>query len=311
MIRFDPHDWALILGGSSGFGLATARKLAAHGMAVCVVHRDRRGAMPRIEQGFDEVRSHGHPFLALNLDALAPEGMATTLQALQEAMGSEGRVKVLLHSIAFGNLKPLAPRRGPRRAQQAVERLAAELGLPLEQVQETLQRLAGEGEAPLAGLVPTPEGEALMEDEDMARTIYSMGTSLLTWVQRLHGAGLFAEDARVLGLTSEGNEVAWSGYAAVAAAKVALESVSRAIAVEFGPYGIRSNILQAGVTDTPALRLIPGSAKMAAHSLMRNPLGRLTVPEDIANMVCLLATPEAAWVNGALIRVDGGERVAG
>ena len=74
MIRFDPNHWALILGGSSGFGLATARKMAAHGMSVCVVHRDRRGAMPRIEQAFDEIRGHGHGFLALNLDALACEG---------------------------------------------------------------------------------------------------------------------------------------------------------------------------------------------------------------------------------------------
>jgi NAD(P)-dependent dehydrogenase (short-subunit alcohol dehydrogenase family) len=310
MIRFDADHWALILGGSSGFGLATARKLAAHGMSVCVVHRDRRGAMPRIEQAFDEIRAHGHGFVALNLDALAPEGLDRTIEALREAMGAEGRVKALLHSIAFGNLKPLVAPRGPRRDEQAVERLAAELGLPAADLQEILGRLASEGEAPLQALVPVPEGQACLEDEDMARTIYSMGTSLLTWVQRLHGAGLFAQDARVMGLTSEGNQVAWRGYAAVAAAKVALESVSRAIAVEFGPYGIRSNVLQAGVTDTPALRLIPGSARMAAHSLVRNPLGRLTQPEDVADVVCLLCTPEAAWINGTLVRVDGGEHVS-
>ena len=89
-----------------------------------------------------------------------------------------------------------------------------------------------------------------------------------------------------------------------------LESISRAIAVEFGPYGIRSNVLQAGVTDTPALRLIPGSARMVAHSLMRNPLGRLTTPMDVANVICLMCTPEAAWVNGTVIRVDGGENVS-
>lgn len=310
MIRFDAHHWALILGGSSGFGLATARKLAAHGMSVCVVHRDRRGAMARIQQAFDEIRAHGHGFVALNLDALAPEGLDRTVEALREALGAEGRVKVLLHSIAFGNLKGLVARGGPRREEQAVARLAAELGLPAAGLQEVLERLASEGEAPLQALVPVPEGQACMEDEDMARTIFSMGTSLLTWVQRLHGEGLFAPDARILGLTSEGNQVAWRGYAAVAAAKVALEAVSRAIAVEFGPHGLRSNVLQAGVTDTPALRLIPGSARMAAHSLMRNPLGRLTLPEDVANVVCLLCTPEAAWINGTLIRVDGGENVS-
>ena len=43
---------------------------------------------------------------------------------------------------------------------------------------------------------------------------------------------------------------------------------------------------------------------------MRNPLGRLTTPEDVANVIYLLTLDEARWVNGALIRVDGGEHVA-
>ena len=64
MIHFDSNQWTVILGGSSGFGLATARTMAAHGMSVAVVHRDRRGAMPRVEPAFDEIRSHGHGFLA-------------------------------------------------------------------------------------------------------------------------------------------------------------------------------------------------------------------------------------------------------
>jgi NAD(P)-dependent dehydrogenase (short-subunit alcohol dehydrogenase family) len=132
----------------------------------------------------------------------------------------------------------------------------------------------------------------------------------MTWVQRIHAAGLFASDARVLGLTSEGNAVAWRGYAAVAATKVALESVSRAIAVEFAPYGIRSNIIQPGVTDTPALRVIPGSGRMKAGARRRNPFHRLTTPEDVADVVYLLSLDEAHWINGALIRADGGERIA-
>jgi NAD(P)-dependent dehydrogenase (short-subunit alcohol dehydrogenase family) len=145
----------------------------------------------------------------------------------------------------------------------------------------------------------------------MARTVHSMGTSLLGWTQEIFHRGLFATDARVLGLTSEGNEVAWKGYAAVAAAKVARESVSRSIAVEMAPFGIRSNIVQAGVTDTPALRMIPGSAHLKAQARTRNPFGRLTSPEDVANVIYLLSLPEAAWINGEVVRVDGGERISG
>jgi len=306
--------WALILGGSSGFGLATAKKLAAEGMSVCVVHRDRRGSMDRIEKDFEEIRSRGRGFLALNLDALSPEGVATTLRELREAMGVQGRVRLLLHSIAFGNLKPIAPARAGHGARPAADaalcRLATSLGVERARLDEAVGKAFDEGADALSALIPTPAGEFQMEDEDVARTIYAMGTSLLTWTQRLFTEGFFASDARVIGLTSEGNSIAWRGYAAVAAAKCALESVSRAIAVEYGPHGLCSNIIQAGVTDTPALRLIPGSAQMKASAALRNPLGRTTTPEDVANVVWLLSLDEARWINGALIRVDGGEHIA-
>ncbi|AFG38315.1 SDR family oxidoreductase [Spirochaeta africana] len=313
MEKFAPQDWALILGGSSGFGLATAKKLSAAGLSVCIVHRDRKGAMARVEQEFQTVQDALHPgaqFLALNLDALSREGIATTLAAMQEK--SDGKVRVLLHSIAFGNLKPIAPvaDTAQRENDALLEQLARKLGSSKDTLQSTLSDLLAEGHDALSALVPPVYGENLIEDEDMARTIYSMGTSLLTWVQQVFAAGMFADDARVFGLTSEGNDIAWRGYAAVSAAKTALESVSRSIAVEFAPYGIRSNIIQAGVTDTPALRAIPGSGAMKAAARMRNPFGRLTTPEDVANVIALLSRPEAGWINGSLIRADGGEHIA-
>ncbi len=310
MIEFDRSHWALILGGSSGFGLATALKLARHGMNVMVVHRDRRGAMARIEPSFDRIRATGAGFRALNLDALSPEGRSETLDGLAGAMGDRGRVRLLLHSIAFGNLKPIAPDEPDRRAAEAVSQLAAELGVPAESVSAAVARLIERGVGAVHALQATSYGDTLLDEEDMARTIHAMGTSLLAWVQDLHRLRLFAGDARVLGLTSEGNTTAWKGYAAVAAAKAALESVSRAIAVEYAPYGIRSNIIQAGVTSTPALKLIPGSAAMQAVAQRRNPFRRTTTPEAVADFIALMCLDEAAWVNGALIRVDGGEHIA-
>jgi NAD(P)-dependent dehydrogenase (short-subunit alcohol dehydrogenase family) len=138
-----------------------------------------------------------------------------------------------------------------------------------------------------------------------------MGTSLLDWTQDLHTRGLFAPDARVFGLTSEGNTLAWKGYAAVSAAKVALEAVARSIAVEFAPYGVRCNVIQAGVTETPALAAIPGSNVLKAQARLRNPFGRLTSPRDVANAIYLLSLDDAAWINGEVIRVDGGEHISG
>ncbi len=274
--------------------------------------------MKRIEREFDIIRGNLQPkahFQALNLDALTPEGITTTLDAIAEAARNPGAhrpIRVMLHSIAFGNLKPIAPIPDDfsRRTEELMERLAGELDTTSDRLREVAERLLLEGFDALSPLVPPVYGDTLIEDEDMERTIYSMGTSMLSWVQAIFGRGLFAEDARVFGLTSEGNDIAWRGYAAVSAAKTALESVSRSIAVEYAPYGIRSNIVQAGVTDTPALRAIPGSASMKATARSRNPFGRLTTPEDVANVIYLLSRDEAAWINGSLIRADGGEHVA-
>lgn len=308
---YGANEWALILGGSSGFGLASAQKLAEHGLNVCVVHRDRRGAMRRIEPEFDEIRGRGVEFVSFNEDALDAEKQGKILDALAEALGEDGRVRLLLHSIAFGNLKLIAPEETPSDA--ATERLAERLGATVDDVRAAADELFEEGVDGLAGVAAAPvyANDRFLDDGDIARTIYAMGTSLLTWTQELFDRGLFAPDARVLGMTSEGNEVAWKGYAAVAAAKVALESVSRSIAVEMAHAGIRCNIVQAGVTDTPALRAIPGSNNLKAQARTRNPFGRLTTPQDVAGVIYLLSLPEAAWINGAIIRVDGGERISG
>jgi NAD(P)-dependent dehydrogenase (short-subunit alcohol dehydrogenase family) len=308
--RFPAEWWALILGGSSGFGLAAAHKLAAHGMNVAIVHRDRRGAMPRIEPEFEKLRGAGVVVRTWNADALDATVRDGLLGELAEMVAPDGRVRLLLHSIALGNLKPLvADRRPPSRAPA---RIAAALDLPEPSLRARLAEIADDCDE----LFPLPlEDErppsAVLGEDDFARTIHAMGTSLLGWTTGLLARGLFAADARVVGLTSEGNEVAWRGYAAVSAAKASLEALGRSLAVELAPYGVRTNVLQPGVTDTPALRAIPGHRSLRAHARLRNPFRRLTTPEDVANLICLLATDEAAWLNGALIRVDGGEHVSG
>jgi len=309
---FPASWWALVLGGSSGFGLAAAERLAASGMSVAIVHRDRRGALARITPAFARLRAHGVAVHTWNADALDPAVRERLLDELAAALGPAGRVRVLLHSIAFANLKPLAP--DPRRRGGALRALAAELGVDERKLAERVAALFAAGHDELLALAPPDgarAGAALLDEEDFARTIHAMGTSLLGWARGLLARRLFTADARVLALTSEGNTVAWRGYAAVSAAKLALEALCRSLAVELAPHGVRTNVLQPGVTDTPALRAIPGADRLRASARLRNPFGRLTTPEDVANVVALLASDEAAWINGALLRVDGGEHVSG
>jgi NAD(P)-dependent dehydrogenase (short-subunit alcohol dehydrogenase family) len=309
--RFASGLWAVILGGSSGFGLASARALAERGMNLCLVHRDRRALLAAIEPEFEKLRGTGVQVLTFNTDALSADKRDAVLEQLAEALGEAGRVRVLLHSIAFGNLKLLTPEAPAERATAAA--LAAKLGVDAERVQRAVDELfaAGVDCAHALASPPAYSDKHFLDEEDFARTIHAMGTSLLGWVQGVFERGLFAADARVFGLTSEGNEVAWKGYAAVAAAKVALESLARSIAVEYAPFGIRCNIVQAGITETPALAAIPGSDHMKAQARLRNPFHRLTTPRDVANVIYLLATDEAAWINGEVVRVDGGEHISG
>lgn len=255
--------WALILGGSSGIGLATAQKLIAEGMHLCIVHRDRRQHMPAVEAHFAQMRAQGPELITLNLNALK-EGSET--QVLEKLAEAKGRVRLLLHCLTRGNLKRLVSMEDETR------------------------------ETPLS-------------ENDLQHTIAAMGTSLWRWTQALIGGGYFCEDARILGLTSEGNQRVWPYYAAVSAAKATLESLVRSMAVELAPLGLRTNVVQAGVTDTPSLRLIPGQEQLKTASEKRNPLGRLTQAEDVAKVIAFLATDDAAWINGALIPVDGGERL--
>jgi len=254
--------WAIILGGSSGLGLASAKKLAAHGMNICIVHRDSRTEMETIAVQFEEIKAFGVQVATYNFDLLALDKIKVMLLDVKEKMGPAAKVRCLLHSIAKGNLKPMA---------------AAE--------------------------------ESILSTDDFRITIQNMAFSLYEWVRIIFDEKLFALDARIISFTSEGSKKALENYAAVSAAKAALEAISRSIALEFAPFGIRSNCIQAGVTDTKSLQMIPGSASIIEHSLKRNPFGRLTLPEDVANVAYLLCKDEAAWINGTIIPVDGGEQI--
>ncbi|NRA68414.1 MAG: SDR family oxidoreductase [Pseudobacteriovorax sp.] len=253
-------------------GLATAQKLAGSGQNIIIVHRDRRSAMKRIEPEFDKIRDTGVKFIAINQNALSDDGRQSILCDIADQIGSS-QIDTVLHSIALGNLRRAAPTKEQFKDQDNSQ-------------------------------------YQLLGSEDFSQTIAYMGFNLLLWVQDLFGRNMLHDDCRVIGLTSEGNTKAWDGYAAVSAAKCTLESISRTIAKEFGPHGIKCNIIQAGITDTPALRLIPGHEAMVDSAVARNPLGRLTTPEDVANAVFLLTRPEASWINGALLHVDGGEHIS-
>jgi len=146
-----------------------------------------------------------------------------------------------------------------------------------------------------------------LSKEDFEITMRNMAFSLWEWVEAIFSMALFDADARILAFTSEGSKRPMKHYAAVSAAKASLEAMIRSIAVEFADLGIRANCIQAGMTDTRSLRMIPHSDEIVSANKERNPFKRLTQPLDIANVVYLMCKKEAAWINGTIIVADGGE----
>lgn len=149
----------------------------------------------------------------------------------------------------------------------------------------------------------------MLTQAQMEMTLDVMANSLVYWTQGLVSRGLMKKGGRIFAMTSSGGHTVMPYYGAVSAAKAALESHVRQLAMELGRHGITANAVMAGVTDTPALRKIPGSTKMIEVATAKNPHNRLTEPEDVAKAMVLLADDHAYWISGSVIGVDGGEDV--
>ncbi len=157
------------------------------------------------------------------------------------------------------------------------------------------------------------KAEDAITQTQMEMTLDVMAHSLVYWTQELVARGMLRRGSRILAMTSAGSQRVVPNYGAVSAAKAALESHIRQLAMELAPMGITANAIRAGVTDTPALRRIPGHERLIEGALQRNPSGRLTTPQDVARFIALLALPGPAadWVTGNVIGVDGGEDIVG
>jgi enoyl-[acyl-carrier protein] reductase III len=152
-------------------------------------------------------------------------------------------------------------------------------------------------------------GDKALTPAQMDMTLRVMAHSLVDWTQGLVRRGLMERGGRILAMTSSGSTRVIPSYGAVSAAKAALEAHCRQLAAELAPQGITVNALRGGVTDTPALRKIPGHDVLLEGALRHNPSGRLTQPEDVARAVVALVGPDTYWVTGNVINVDGGEEV--
>jgi len=255
--------WALILGASSGFGKAAALQLAKDGYNIIGVHLDRQATMYNVEEMIKNIEELGVEHKFFNINAADDNKRAEVVNELRNTLDKDARVKVIMHSLAFGTLKHFINR----------------------------------------------NGEPGMTKAQLEMTIDVMANSLVYWVQDIYTNKLLAEKARIFGMTSSGGHSVIPSYGAVSAAKVALESHIRQLTEELGFMGVSANAIMAGVTDTPALRKIPGNDLMIDVARRKNPRKRLTTPEDVAKIISLFCKDGGEWISGGIINADGGEDV--
>jgi enoyl-[acyl-carrier protein] reductase III len=262
------HGWGLILGASSGFGEATSLALARQGLHIFGVHLDRRATLGNVERIIAEIKGMGREAIFFNVNAADGEKRQEVLDQIEKVLverGEPGSVTVLLHSLAFGALRPFI----------------------------------------------TDDPKDALTQSQMEMTLDVMANSLVYWVQDVVRRKLMGPGGRIFAMTSSGGNHVWPTYGAVSAAKAALEAHVRQLAYELAPLRITGNCIRAGVTDTPALRKIPGNEKLIDGAMAKNPHGRLTTPADVAAAIAALCAEGTHWMSGNIIGVDGGEDLTG
>ncbi len=119
-------------------------------------------------------------------------------------------------------------------------------------------------------------------------------------------ASMMPNGGRIISLSSLGSGRVIPQYGAIGISKAALESLTRYLAAELAPRGITVNAVSAGAVATDIWNLIPDGQEILKKVRERTPSGRLLTPEDVAEIVYFLASPQAQMIQGQVIVVDGG-----
>jgi NAD(P)-dependent dehydrogenase (short-subunit alcohol dehydrogenase family) len=242
---------SIVMGGSTGIGLAAARCLARHGSAVELAANDEASVAAAVGQ----LRADGHTAHGTVLDAASPE----QIESFVAAVGTRhGRLSVLVNSAG-------------------------------------IQRYGTAETTPVA-----------VWDEVLDVNVRGMFLTVKHAVplMRRNGGGAIVNVASAQATASQRNVVAYT------ASKGAIVAMTRAMAVDHAPDGIRVNSVSPGSVDTPMLRQSAREAgdedTVIAQWGANHPLGRVGTPVEVADAILFLASPLSGFVTGTELRVDGG-----
>ena len=176
---------------------------------------------------------------------------------------------------------------------------------------ETLEKLVAVAREEFGGLDVLVQNAALgalkpMDNIRVAQWDLTLETSLRPfWLLTKLALPILRDGAHVVGITSLGSRQFTPGYAAMGASKAGVEALTRQLAVELAPR-IRVNSVCGGPVDTDSFEYLPDSDRWRGDLERATPMKRLGTPTDIAGVVAMLCSPDAAWITGQTIVADGG-----
>ncbi len=246
---------AVITGGGSGIGRATARRFAAEGAVVVVADRNEAAAAETVAL----ILAEGGRAQALHADVTQRADVERMVRGTAERFG---RLDVLVNNAGY----PQGP-------------------TPIEEVSDEQYRKV------------------------MAVNVWGtwLGCQAAAPVMKAQGRGV------ILNVSSTAGIRVRPGFNAYAAAKGAVNALTRALALELAPWKVRVNAVAPVATDTPMLRDFIGRQRSEeegrAAFVATIPLGRLGRPEDSAAALAYLASDDASMVTGTILEVDGGRDI--
>jgi 3-oxoacyl-[acyl-carrier protein] reductase len=270
---------AIVTGGNHGIGAATARALAVQGCAVLVQFLRLRPADDGAGDAYHAARAQSADDV---IDTIHTAGGRA--QAIECDLAQPAAIEAMFNAAerAFGQVDILVNNAAHWQA-------------------DSLTPGGSGGHGANAWPPRSPELVPASLDAHLAVNARAIALAMVEFARRLRARG--GNWGRVVNVSTDAS-ACFPEEVSYGASKAALESLSRSAAMEFGKFGITVNIVSPGGTQTGWI-----TPEFAETVKQQNPLGRIGQPEDIADVIVFLASDQGRWVNGQLIRANGGAKV--